>query len=266
MPAVQLQRLTDQTRELLWKFTQPEQFTLELRELLEYYGNRVYRAGQSVQQERKMVSYRVPNLVMLTLERELQAPCLENPGAALALADRLWLEKALEPRQLAAALLGMAPISEKQTVLARMQAWTAAGEDLSLLLVLVSKGSARLRHEDANSWLEVSIQWLERPETSQQAIGIHALTALLEDRSFTNLPPIYDAIMPLISDPPQALVLELQRLLALLLVCSPGETVYVIKQVLRSKPGVNTRKLVRAVLPRMAPADQEAVRALMTAN
>lgn len=266
MPAVQMQRLSEQIRELFWKFTRPEEFALGLRELLEQYGNRVYRAGQSVQQGRQTASYRVPNLVMLTLEHELLSPTLENPRAALALADRLWLEKVVEPRHLGAALLGMVPLSEERAVLERIQAWTAAGEDQALLQVLVTKGSARIRRDDAEQWLALCAHWLERQDTAMQGVGLHAVIALLQDRSFVNLPPIYDSITPMIQDPPQTLTLELQRLVALLYICSPGETVYLIKQVLRSKPGVNARKLIRSILPKLPAADQEEMRALMSGS
>ena len=266
MPAVQVQRLQKQIRELLWKFTRPDEFAASLDSLLDFYGNRVYRAGQSITQGRQSLTFRVPHLVMHTLERELDALCKENPIAALALADRLWQEKMLEPRQLAAAILGLVPISEAQTVLDKIETWTQAGGDSNLLRMLISKGSARIRLEQPNRWLELCLRWLERTDAHSLAAGIQAASALLEDRSFLNLPPIYDAITPLIIDPPQTLLLELQRLVALLLVCSPGETVYILKQILLAKPNVNSRKLIRSLLPKLSPADQDEVRALMTSG
>lgn len=48
MPAVQLSRLAQQIDVLVWQFTNPADFLLRLRDLFEYYANRVFKSGQAV--------------------------------------------------------------------------------------------------------------------------------------------------------------------------------------------------------------------------
>src|SRR5512133_2706116 len=102
MPAAELTRLRAQINGLITRFADPESFRLALRDLLDLYANRAYRAGQAVQPQSLLPSYRVSPLIMQQLDLELSKTCQEQPEQALKVVEMLWHDPYLEPRLLAA--------------------------------------------------------------------------------------------------------------------------------------------------------------------
>src|SRR5512142_2159797 len=123
MPAAELTRLRAQINGLITRFADPNGFRLALRDLLELYANRAYRPGQAVQPQPLLPSYRVAPLIMQQLELELSKTCQEQPAAALELIETLWHDPFLEPRLLAATLLGNIPAGLGKAVTQKLRAW-----------------------------------------------------------------------------------------------------------------------------------------------
>src|SRR5689334_5838883 len=105
MPAIDLARLKKQTAQLADLFNQPEAFLREHREILDHYVNRTLR-NQGVAPSSVLPASRTPTVVIRQIETELGRLAEKRPIQALELADALWDDGWLDPRLLAAFLLG----------------------------------------------------------------------------------------------------------------------------------------------------------------
>ena len=249
MPAVQLVRLKEQIAQLAWYFTRPVEFQKQLHALLDFYSDRTYRPGQAVKARPLIMTYHVGPLVLRQLEHNLSHLCQENPGAALALVDVLWKDIYLEPRLLAASLLGLTPLTPPEAVLERILAWSDPEMDIQLLEILTSRGSVRLRREQPERWLVLIEDWLSDQKNEVQAIGLKALLPLIQDREFENLPRIFRLLGTLVQNAPKGLQSELIEDLMGLARRSPAETAYFLRQMMSIGNSPATTRLVRRCLP-----------------
>lgn len=263
MPAVQLARLKAQLGQLAWQFTRPSELHHTLNELFEYYADRVYRPGSTILARMSILSYRLPPLVLREAEIELLRLCQENPHAALLLADDLWNDKYLEPRLLAAALLGQAPLTPPEPVIERLHDWARPAEDDRVLAALFEKGSLRLRRESPHHWLEPIEGWIKDENPAYQIMGLQAMLPLIEDEQFTNLPPVFDMVIRIlrIQDvrPPVELITVMQKLAQR----SPEETVFVLRQTVMLGAGGEIVRLIRKVIPTLPAKYQASLRAVI---
>ncbi|HSV86725.1 MAG TPA: DNA alkylation repair protein [Levilinea sp.] len=249
VPAVSLTRLKAQISTLAWKFTSPEDFRRALRDLFDLYAGRAYRPGDVVLSERRALAYRTPALILRQLELELARHVRENPNAALSAADALWKDDYLEPRQLAAFLLGQAPVDPPQPVLARLQAWCQPKEDRQALDALFDRGAERLRREQAQVWLGLIQDWLNYQRAAFDSLALQALLPTITDRQFENIPPIYQMIRPLLTTPIAAVQSILLDVLEALARRSATETAYFLRQVVTLDPHPAIQRIVRRALP-----------------
>ncbi len=263
MPAVQLPKLKAQINELTWKFSRPEDFRRGVDELFDLYADRSYRAGQMVQAGRGIPAYHVSPLVVRMLEQELVRHIQENPGAALAAADALWKDPYLEPRLVAAYLLGQAPVDPPGPIIERLKAWCRPKLERQALNVLLEHGCARLRKEAASAWFGLLQDWLDTLRTEYEVIALKAALPAVRDREFENLPPIYQMVSPLVQAPVPGLQAELDTMIEALARRSPTETAYFLRQSLGLGAGSNTVRLVRRALPLFPENLQESLRAAM---
>ncbi len=260
MPAVQLPKLKAQINELTWKFSRPEDFRRGLNDLFDLYADRSYRAGQMVQTGRGTLAYHVPTLVLRHLEQELVRHIQENPGAALAAADALWKDVYLEPRLVAAYLLGQAPVDPPAPVIERLKAWCLPKTERQALDVLLEDGCARLRKEAPTAWFNLLQDWLNTLRADYEVIALKAALPAVRNREFENLPPIYQMVSPLVQTPTPRLQGELDTIVEALAKRSPVETAYFLRQVLGMGAGSNTIRLVRRALPFFSDNLQEGLK------
>jgi hypothetical protein len=263
MPAVSLTHLKAQIAGLAWKFTNPDDFRRAVRDLLEIYANRAYRAGEVVQSERRALAYHAPPLVLRQLELELARHCRENPGAALSAADALWQDEYLEPRLVAAFLLGQAPVDLPQPVLERLKAWCQPKEDRQALDGLFDRGAERLRREQAQSWFSLLQDWLNEGRPLFDSMALRALLPAIRDRQFENVPPIYQIIGPLLSSPIAAVHGNLLEALEALARRAPTETAYFLRQAISLNPNPAVLRVVRRALPAFPEDVREGLRAVL---
>ena len=116
MPAIDLARLRKQAARLADFFFIPDEFIKHLHEMLDFYVNFSVRKPPAVAPGVNLQTYRTPRVVVKQIELELTvlADNYDNADAALDLADHLWDENYLEPRLLAAFLLGRIPPREER--------------------------------------------------------------------------------------------------------------------------------------------------------
>ena len=265
MPAVQLARLKAEIQDLSWQFANPAEYSQGLRELLERYADRVYRPSETQPRLKRVQGFRVPALVLNQIELELERLSRENPGASLLLAEALWKQPYAESHLLAAFLLGRAPLSPPEAVLERLRTWCQAGEDAQLTAEVLKQGSARLRREQPELWLQFAREWLVVPQLAYQKLGLRALLPAIADREFENLPPIYPLITPFLKGNPAAIQDELHEILQALARRSPNETVFFLRQLLNLGLPANSLRLIRRLLPAFSREYQASLRSLLLA-
>jgi hypothetical protein len=247
MPAIDLARLKKQTAKLADLFDQPDDFLREAREILEFYVNRSLRS-QSVAPSSVLPTYRTPSAVLRQIEKELGPIAEQRPLQALELADALWDEGWLETKLLAAFLLGRIPPQEER-LLARLTAWTQAVRDPDVRAALLTTSLTRLRKETPDLFLVLVKEWLHPARQRMWSNGIQALVPLISSRDFDNLPPIFEAVEPILKASPATLQFDLRELIITLFEASPDETTYFLQQILEK----TKTSLTAVALRRMSP-------------
>jgi hypothetical protein len=265
MPAAELSRLRAQINRLIEKFADPAGFRLALRDLLEQYANLAYRPGQVVQPQTLLPSYRIVPLVMQQLNLELGKTCQEQPEQALNVVEALWRDPYLEPRLLAATLLGAVPPSYGAAVIQKLRAWAVPGENFRMLDALFHNSTTGLRRSSPQLLLSLCEEWLNSSQPAIQALGIRALLPMIEDPAYENLPPVFRLLSSLVQSAPTALHNELQVALEALARRTPIETAFFLRQALNMAPGVGTARLIRRCLSLFGPEQQASLRAALRA-
>ena len=260
MPAVQLSDLAQKIDVLVWQFTRPADFLLRLRDLFEYYANRVLKSGQAVPPETMAPSFHIPPIIMRQLEVALRQPCTQHPAAAFALADALWAESMLEYRVLATIILGLIPLQTPETLLQRIRAYAILKTDSHILEVLINNSGRRLRRESPDLWISLIESWANAPSIANQNMALKAIMITTQDEKFDNFPPLFRIFSGILQAGPSALQAEMQTTLMALLKYSPKETVYLLRQVLLLTTSPTTQRLVRLSLSHVPAEYQNSLR------
>lgn len=266
MPAVELTKLRAQINRLIVRFDDPSSFLSALKDLLDLYANRAYRPGTSVQPQPLLPSYRVAPLITHQLEMELSRTCQERPQQALEVVETLWRDTHLETRQLAATLLGALPASHSEGVLTKLRAWSQPEENFRMLDALFQNGTLTLRRSAPALLLRLIEEWVSSTQSQVQAIGLRALTPLVKDEQFDNLPPVFTLLSPLVQNIPAKLYPDLLVIFEALARRSPTETAYFFRQILSIAGSPATTRLIRRCVPLLNPAQQAQLRAALQAT
>ena len=260
MPAVQLSRLAQQIDVLVWQFTRPADFLQRLRDLFEYYADRVFKAGQAVPPATLVPSYHIPPIIMRQLEVELRQPCTQHPAAAFALVEALWGESMLEYRLLASILLGMVPLHPPDQVVECIRTFAVPKTDSQIIEALLENSGRSLRQEMPDIWINLIESWANSPSYAYQAIALKAIKISTNDEKFENFPPLFRIFSAILQIGPSALQAEMQTTLMALLDYSPKEMVYLLRQVLLITSSPTTKRLVRLSLSHVPPEYQNSLR------
>lgn len=260
MPAIQLNRIREQINKLIWLFTQPDAFQRDLHKLLEFYADPIFRAGQSTRNMVLIPTYRSPKLLLQQLELALYPLVQENPAAALILADSLWKDKYLEPRQLAAYIIGQLPIDHAEEVTSRITEWCTSSQPAALMDALLSKGTDRLRLKSPQTLYKLASEWLSASDVKTQILGLKLLLPIVQVPEFENLPEIFTLLrLPLQNLSPRNLT-ETQHIIQALTKKSPSETAYFLRQSLSIGSSKDLIRLIRKSLPAFPAETQERLR------
>jgi hypothetical protein len=257
MPAINLPRLKLQAAELAELFDQPEAFLHSLNDLLDLYADRVHRYGQAGDPPPLIQAYHVPPPMLRQLALELNPYAAQDTAHTLALCDLLWGEPLLEPRLLAAMLLGQAPLTPADRILERVGRWAQPIAEDRLINALVQQGLSRVSREQPQRLLQQSEGWLTSDDTGLQRLGLRALLLLASDPGFDNLPAILHQLLPFVRAAPFPVRADVMDVLIALARRSPKETAYTLRQSLEAPDHPETAWLVRQAL-RYFPAETQA--------
>ncbi|MBN1667265.1 MAG: DNA alkylation repair protein [Anaerolineales bacterium] len=249
MPAVQLARLRRQTAELREFFPQPEVLLRRLRDLLEFYADRTRRPGQSGKPAPLIRMYQAPRQVLRQIGIDLQPQIHADPGTALALADLLWADGWLETRLLAIDILAEIPLQDTVPTLTRMRAWAGDCLDTELLDALFAVGRARLWGGEMKDFLHLIDEWASSAELDTQKLALRAISVLVADPGFENLPVVMRLLQPYVRAPLARLEADTLQVIQALVRRSPLETAYFLQQGLLASQDARTARLVRQSLP-----------------
>lgn len=265
MPAIQPARLKIQAAELVGSFSQPEQFARLLHSLLDSYADHTHRAGQSGEPASLLQSYNTPPPVLRQVTLELRRKASADRTAALALADRLWREPALEFRLLAARLLGQITPAPSTDITVRLMGWVRAKPDDQLLRGIVAGALEGLCQADPASVLTLAQVWLAEPSPTAQRAGFAALQTLAGSPGFANLPAVFRLALPFLRKAPLEIRPQVADLVRTLAWVSPQETAYVLQENLTAPDNPDTPWLIRQVLDEMPEAQQRTLRQALQA-
>ena len=256
MPAVELSRLHTQIKLVSQHYASPVDFVKRLSDLYEFYSDQTFTQADSSSRSLTLPSYNVTPLINHQFEMEFSKLCLENPLSSLGVIDELWKHSRLEPRRLAAFLLGRIPLSHSDQVIQRLRSWSKPEEDHELVKYLQQNGSYLLRKQNTNQWLEVIHTWLESSDRQDQVFGLQSLLPLVTDPEFINLPKVFDLIDPLLLSIHPRVTYSLQTVVEHLAARTPNETVYLLKSALIKSNSKDLARMIRRLLP-VFPEDQQ---------
>jgi hypothetical protein len=260
MPSVELTRLHNQIDNILSLVDRPEDFHRSVRDFLDEHSEHAYRAGEAVTSRPLLPSYRVPTLVYRQLEIDLGVACRRQPEQLLACAAALWSDDHLEPRLLAAIILGQAPPTHATAILELLQAWAKPTEDRQVLEALLDHGTLSLRRNEPDGLFELIHTHLDTSSIPYQRLALRIMEAIVSDPQFDNHPPIFRLLSPLILAPPAGLVNDLHHCLSALVRSTPSETAYFLRQNLGSSSDAITARLIRRLIPDFPPEIQSNLR------
>jgi len=257
MPAIELTRLKKQADELAGCFHQPAEFKRLLLDRLEFYADRVTRPGNMAKPAPLIPVFGVPDLFLQAVEQTLLKPVGDNPEAALLLIESLWMDPHLEPRLLAAALIGMVARIMPDEAANLLTQYCIPRENPLVQEALLQRSGVQLRAANMQVWVDLVERWINSVSIGQQLIGFRALRSVIEDHSFENLPVIYRIITLPIETTNRATIHDLESIIISLARRSPVETSYFLRQCYTRAGNPILSRLVRKVLP-VFPADGQA--------
>lgn len=194
MPAIRLTEFRRDVGAALAHLDEPQTCAQALSQLMARHGTPLYRAGQSVAQ-RTLPAYHLPPAAFSLMAQSLHQAVRRQPQAALPLAQALWADAHLEPRLLAARLIGLAP--PDAAALTQFWTWLAEAQDADLRQALLTQGSQRFVHETPQAFLAQAVQALARPGIERRT-ALLALTALVDSPAFEAGPALYRALRPVL--------------------------------------------------------------------
>jgi hypothetical protein len=266
MPAANLSHLRNQISYILGQIDRPETFHHSISELYQLYSDLAYHPGQNITTRSILPSYHVPALVSSQLEFELVKVCASLPHQSLAAADTLWRDDHLEPRLLAAVMLGRIPAAQAGIVVDHLDAWIHPQDDRVVLENLLERGTLTLRRETPDALIQLIQTWITDPNPNQVNLGIKALLPLVNDEQFQNIPPIFRLLIPLLQTVPQSQANDLAIVLKALIHRTPVEMAYLIRQVISTSVSPATPRLIRRVLPEFPEEYQASLRETLRAQ
>jgi hypothetical protein len=246
MPPVQLSRLRPQVNALMSHYEDGVLFGKTLLLIFENYSE---KPSIRAQFDPELPVYNVPPVVLNELESDLETLAKIQPAQSVHLADIMWAQGKYESRKLAIYLLAHLPADYQEEFISRIQRWFEQGMSESLTTEFIAQSSQKLEIITSRAWFDLLRTWIASEDKRLQKIGMQAAGNLAANRSFQNLPLVFDLIAPLYSQPRITLQKDLTELTRRLIERSQPETAsFLISMVeLNQKSAVSA--LVRKLLP-----------------
>lgn len=237
MPAVQLDKIRLESANLAGKFSQPDLFKSALKELLDFYSDRTFRASPVTLPGKLLPSYHAPERVIWQIKRDLEAQInAYTQDTALTTAGLLWIEETIEEKTLAVFILGRITPEPPRPVLDTLVAWYRADLDPILRNLLVSDGLAAMRRSQFELWLTLIKEWIQSDDPRQTAQAYQALSGLLAEEGDRHLPSITGLVRDNLFSLPVDLHPEAVQLMQAMLRTSPVEVRFLLRQFIQAAP------------------------------
>ena len=260
MPAVNLIQLRAQLNKLLWNFTDPEAFRRELLELLEKFSYTAYRSGTDTLGGMTRPELQISQIVTRELNLALLPVIREQPVSAMAICDRLWNDEDISICMIGSRILGEIPIEQADMVLDRAGEYAMTGVKRLTTRALLRNASATILRTDPNILLRKVRNWYVDTDPKKHLLCIEGIAILAEDSSFENLPALYTLTEALLEEADSKSAGSLAGVLSVLLKRSPQETVYIIRNQLKTHPTVTLRRIVRKLLPEIPESSRDSIK------
>ncbi len=259
MPAISLSHLRTHTAYLVDQFGAPAKFVADLRALLEFYQDRTRRRTQMVVRT-SLPAFNTPGPVLRQILIALTPPAEERPLEAIAVVDALWQAGFLETRVLAAMLVGRVPPESAMPLYGKLENWLEESREREIQRAILHDSLARVRREQPAVLLHLVEAWLESASFRRQVWGMQALTPLLDEPGFEDLPSVFRILRPAVQSAGPATQVALADCLEALGRISPGETFYFLRQILLEDPPPMMVRTLQRILPTLPPLLQEKLR------
>lgn len=266
MSAVDISKLKEQCRLAAEQYGSPRQLVNTLRILFESYADRTYQLAGTKRPSLKIPEYHLPPLVLREIELTLAKYCDANPLTTLEIIDILWQEPMMEPRQVAATLLGKLNSQYFSEVTDHLVRWISSIEESRLIEYIVLKGSTRIRQESPEQWIQILEDWLNSRDLDKQNLAFQSFIPLINDRQFENLPEMYNLLTPQLRNIDPRGMASMQSVIEALIKRSPKETAYFLKQVSASSTDANFYRLMRRCLSSFPVELRSSLREVIVAN
>lgn len=262
MPTIDLSRLKQEVAEISEYFSQPETYLRAVERMLQTYSVPVHRQGRVKGMRPVLPSYEVPPPLMKHLQFEMALQAEDSPASALQIADGLWAKRSIETRQLAARLLGAIEAPPSQ-ITQRLKAWALENREPVLAPELAEAGTRQLAAKHPDTLVAFASELLAGNELRLQVLAIGALSNLLSETSYANLPVIFELLQAPTRVASRGLRPELAALLTRMAKRSPRETEFFLQQSLRGEATQGTAWVVRQVMKTLAEDSRQRLSLLL---
>lgn len=263
MPAIELSRLRAKVKLLTGLIEDPPRLLRELLQFYASYSDLTFQSGTFSVKTGNLFAFRTPPLINHEIENTFANLTSTYPMRIVELIDLLRQCVELEPRQLAATLLGALPSEHFDKVIPRLSAWALSVKDPEDLSWLFGRGTINLRKEDPEKWLSLLQHWLEASDDSSRSIAVYGLSSMISDSSLSSLPLIFKHLQPLLLEEDVKVSPYLETIIERLIEKSEVETLYFLKQTLQKSGDPALLRMVRRSIELFSTAGQESLKAFL---
>ena len=262
MTAINPAKLRIQTAALAELVNQPDQFAIQLHDLLAFYSARIRRSNLS-QTSLSLQAYQVPDPVLSALRKEIMERLEEDPALGFSLVDGLWKEPWLEHRHLAIQILGILPLDDSDQILNRVLAWLETCPTEEIRRMIMTEGMKGLAEKLPDLSLHLMDLLISKGSKEALQSALFGLESFAGNPAYLNLPLLYRYISRILLLIEDGLVKEISALLILLASRSEQETTYFLQEQLGSNPNPSLLRVTRKVMRGLSPEYQRLLREKM---
>jgi hypothetical protein len=248
VPAIQPAILKQQAALLASHYSNPDAYIRSLHYLFDYYADRSRHPGMSGKPRPTLSTYKVHPAVLRSLLQELIPLTIQEPAKGLALCDALWDVPYVEFKLLAAMLLGQIAPFPLEPHIERLRDWLTPDLEFTMIKAIMENSFEKLHKIHPIAMERIIQDWLEQKNTFSKQLGLQALLALILQPDYDNLPVFFRLIQPLTCEVPAVLRPDLLDIVAALIIRSPQETAYFLRQTLHLPESRDTAWIIRQSL------------------
>jgi hypothetical protein len=264
MPAVPLDRLTEQIDSIFLPDHPGEVFIKDFLNLISIHGNYAYRAGDTVQRKSLLPVLRVAPVVMNAIQNKFRLLCEQDPETALDYADQLWNVELYECKYFASIIIGTLPNEYRDQVISRFVDWSSSTTDREIHQILFKNGSSTIIKHNSSEWLSIISEWIDKSSVPYTLTAIYALQSLVQDSSFINFPKVFNILTPLFMIDHRKITSGMVILFETLATQNPIETSYFLSNLLLTTTNPNAKQITKKTLKYFPAAEQKKLRSILS--